>query len=263
LFVGASLPLPAAHLSPSRVPHDFESGSSTFLPPEELGGWLWSVSNPCFFGLQRPWPLWYRQASCTSAHPPCGGVLFRPSGRGGCSQPSLSSSRSPGRFQEPRSYCYTGNRSVASLRYARYPWVCGFPEPLAVLVSARSLAPRHVLLAKASFLSTQVRRLFATVSFFLTDSRVFSRAAIYIFPFRMARRLAQVCKLPLKLWRFSASGRVFAARSLVLGTPFLQRGPFVSLRCGGCSQPSHSPSRAPERFRESASFVYTRTRRVA
>jgi hypothetical protein len=46
--------------------------------------------------------------------------------------------------------------------------------------------------------------------FSLTGSRALSRAVIYIVTFRMTRRLAQVCKLPLRIWLLSASGRLLA-----------------------------------------------------
>lgn len=85
--------------------------------------------------------------------------------------------------------------------------------------SGRLVAPglsriRHCLLAKTSFLSALVRRLFAAVSFSLSGSRAFSRVNRSCCYTRIVScGLTMVCKQPLSLWLPSASGRRFCARS--------------------------------------------------
>lgn len=121
-------------------------------------------------------------------------------------------------------------------------------------MSARPLAPRHILLAKGPFRSLRRGGCSQPSSFSLTGSRALSRAAIYIvrsgWPGGLLRSASYPCvcgaAVPLATMFVRQVSRLF-------GTPFLQRGPFASLWRGGCSQPSLSPSRAPERFRESAS----------
>lgn len=49
------------------------------------------------------------------------------------------------------------------LRYASYPCVCGSSVPLAISLCARSLAPRNIGLAAASFSFARAGRLFTTV----------------------------------------------------------------------------------------------------
>lgn len=78
-------------------------------------------------------------------------------------------------------------------------WPCWFPPGLSFL--------RHILLAKASFLFTWMWRLFATVSILPHGIPGAFESGYLQITFRIARRLAQVCKLPLKIWLFSASGR--------------------------------------------------------
>jgi hypothetical protein len=113
--------------------------------------------------------------------------------------------------------------------------------------------------------------LFATVAFSLAGSVAHSRA------YRSSHRerlggFTKVCKLPLGLWLPRASGhppcpeRHFVSWRQVSPTfvTFLLQGrPLCALEWGGCSQPSHSPSRDLARFRELLStFTFRRARRL-
>jgi len=115
---------------------------------------------------------------------------------------------------------------------------------------------RDVPLARASFVCTRVGRLFATVSFSLAGSRALSRAALYIYVPKSSAACSGLQATPENL----ASQRLWPPCSCQVsrsfGTSLLQRRPFCSLWRGGCSQPSHSPSRAPERFRELLSVLH-------
>jgi hypothetical protein len=101
-------------------------------------------------------------------------------------------------------------------------------------------------------------RLFATVAILPHGIPSAFESSYLQVTFRIARRLAQVCKLPLKIWLFSASGRDACPPGLSRNRNiFLAKGPFCSLWCGGCSQPSHSTLRFPSAFESSLSCFYT------
>lgn len=71
-------------------------------------------------------------------------------------------------------------------------------------------------------------RLFATVSILPHGIPSAFESGYLQITFRIARRLAQVCKLPLRIWLLSASGRDLVRQvSRAIGTSFLRKVLFV------------------------------------
>lgn len=141
---------------------------------------LWLSSAPDHLGS--------RQVSRSSEHLPYSSVLFRSLGRGGCSQPSSFSLAGSRALSGAPSNFYTWIVTVAGssllatsgslASQCLWPPCSNRPRLTAsrVLKYARSLLHRHSPLAKGAFLFSRFRRLFATVCFFLAESRAFSRA---------------------------------------------------------------------------------------
>jgi hypothetical protein len=204
--------------------------------------------------LSAPGHLVLRQVSCPSELLSCESVLFVHPGVTAVRDRPILPHGLPHVFKSSQLLLYVGARSTAVSGLSATPgslasqclWPCWFPPGLS------SLGTSFLQRRPSGSLGCGGRS--QPSPFSLTGSRALSRAAIYTYvPDSSAtcsslqvtsENVAFQCLWPS--W--------FRQVSPTFGTFFLRRGPFCSLRRGGCSQPSHSPSRGPERFRERSSL---------
>ena len=124
--------------------------------------------------------------------------------------------------------CYAGGAPRLAQVSKLPPSFSGISVPLAAYFCARTLTHRRFLLSKVAFLFAGASLLLPAAPFSLTGSSAFLRA-LSIFHYRLARRLAQVCKLPLSLGSSAplatnAPGLLLRRLVLLAGRPFFHFG---------------------------------------